>query len=182
MTTAPARNDPPKLALTPIEAKGDLSQFDCGVREINSWAAQKAHKFHSNGRARVKVARPQGGGGVCGFYSLTHSVAVTSKLLNRDDRDIWDNAPIIYIGYIAVARQRQRCGVGSFMLMDALKAAWTIHNLAPLYGVGLRSLNDDATRLYQRFGFRTAPGEDGANPLMILPIWTIRDLFGAGTS
>lgn len=40
----------------------------------------------------------------------------------------------------------------------------------------LRSLNDQTTNLYKEFGFGIAPNED-AHPLMILPIWTIVDLF-----
>ena len=112
MTTATPANEPQRLTLKHISDKGDLRSFDCGVREIDRWAREKAHKFQERGRASVTVAVPSGGGGVCGFYSLTHSVAETSKLLRHEDRDLWDNAPIIYIGYLAVSRQRQRCGIG----------------------------------------------------------------------
>lgn len=177
MSSATPENDPPTVTLKHIEDKKSLGAFNCGVREIDRWAKEKAHKFHSNGRARVTIALPEKSVIPIGFYSLTHSIAETSKLLRREDRDVWDNAPIIYIGYIAVSRQRQRCGVGQVMLIHALRSAFAVHQIAPLYGVGLRALNEDAMRLYERVGFRKAPKEDGPTPLMILPIWTITDLF-----
>ena len=177
MKTAPQENAPPKLTLTHIEAREDLRRFSCGVDEIDKWARDKAHKLHDRGRARVTVARTTGGVAPCGFYSLTNTIAETSKLLRREDRDVWDNAPIVYIGWLAVARPRQGAGIGQTMLIHALRRAWSLHDIAPIYGVGLRALNERVEGLYGRFGFRRAPNEDGLNPLMILPVWTLADLF-----
>ena len=177
MNSATLASEPQKIKLKHLEAKESFRSFQCGVHEIDRWARDKAHKFHTKGRARVTVATAEAGAAPIGFYSLTHSIAETSKLLRSEDRDVWDNAPIIYIGFIAVTRTRQRCGIGGMMLIHALEAAHRVHHIAPLYGVGLRALNKDAMRLYERVGFRSAPKEDGATPLMILPIWTIEDLF-----
>ena len=177
MNTVTETNDPPRLILKHLDSRETLRRFSCGVPEIDRWANSKAYKFHSKGRARVKLAFAGESASPTGFYSLTHSVAEASKLLRNEDRDVWDNAPILYIGYIAVARQRQGQGIGRTLLIDALRAAHHVHQIAPLYGVGLRALNEDAARLYEKTGFRKAPNEDGSTPLMILPIWTIEDLF-----
>ena len=177
MKTAPQENARPKLTLTHIEAREDLRRFSCGVDEIDRWARDKAHKLHDRGRARVTVARTVGGAAPCGFYSLTNQVAETSKLLRHEDRDVWDNAPIVYIGWIAVARQRQGAGIGRTMLVHALRNAWRLHDIAPIYGVGLRALDGRVEDFYARSGFRRAPNEDGRHPLMILPVWTLDDLF-----
>jgi hypothetical protein len=40
--------------------------------------------------------------------------------------------------------------------------------------VPLTSLNENTTRLYQRYGF--AVRDEGHNPTMILPIWSLWDL------
>jgi len=64
------------------------------------------------------------------------------------------------------------------MLVDCLRRAhWISHHVA-FYGVALRSLNERTTELYQKFGFALAPGE-GRLPLMILPVWSVNDLFSA---
>jgi ribosomal protein S18 acetylase RimI-like enzyme len=82
----------------------------------------------------------------------------------------------MYLHYIAVSKTAQRMGLGTLMLLDALKRANFVSQHVAFFGVGLRSLNDDTTRLYERYGFGIAPDED-KHPLMILPIWTIRELF-----
>lgn len=64
------------------------------------------------------------------------------------------------------------------LLVDALKRSNTVFENVAVFGVALRSLNDRTTALYERFGFGVAPDE-GSNPLMILPIWTVVDLFSA---
>jgi hypothetical protein len=48
------------------------------------------------------------------------------------------------------------------------------------YGVALRSLNEQATALYAKYGFTKR--DDNANPLMILPVWSLRDLFAPKAS
>ena len=62
------------------------------------------------------------------------------------------------------------------MLMNALQRAFFVSNHVPFYGVALRSLNDKTTKFYHKMGF--VQRESAQHPLMILPIWTIRDLFG----
>jgi hypothetical protein len=114
MTSVTPENVPPKITLRHVSSRNDLKNFVCGNREIDTWAKSKAHKLHDRGRVSVTVACADGSNSPCGFYSLTHNVAETSKLLRREDRDVWDKAP----------------------------------------------------------------KEDGPTPLMILPIWTIADLFG----
>lgn len=61
------------------------------------------------------------------------------------------------------------------MLADALRRVHIVSQHVAFYGVALRSLNDDTTKLYQRYGFRKKDGDPSS--LMILPIWTIRDLI-----
>lgn len=160
-----------------IRSKDCLRRFNCGEREIDGWAKDKAWKFHDRGRARVFVARNDGGG-TQGFYSLSFSTENSSKL-DKADRDAWkDGAPLVYVDYLAVAAPVQNCGLGSVLLIDALKRAHRVSREVAFYGVALRSLNDRTTTLYMKYGFGLAPDEEEArHPLMILPIWTVEDLF-----
>lgn len=65
------------------------------------------------------------------------------------------------------------------MMIDCLKRAYMVSQNVAFYGVGLRSLNERTTGIYQKYGFGTAKGEeDSSTPLMILPIWSLDDLFG----
>lgn len=177
MTIASQKLDPTKIKISHLTSKECIAGFSCGVREIDGWAKSKAAKFHEKGRARVFIARQEGSKTPLGFYSLSFSLEKNSKLINQDDRDAWqEGAPLIYVDYIGVAKSRQGAGIGTLMLIDALRRSSAVFDNVAVYGVALRSLNDRTTKLYQVLGFGIAQDED-VNPLMILPIWTIIDLF-----
>ncbi len=61
------------------------------------------------------------------------------------------------------------------MMVNALHRAYLVSFEIPFYGVALRSLNDKTTSFYEKHGFERRT--DDRHPVMILPIWTIRDLF-----
>ncbi len=110
--------------------------------------------------------------------SLSHYDS--SHFPRRDDHDdfIPDNFPAIYIDYIGVQRSEQGNQIGSALLVHALKIGLEVHERVPLYAIALRSLNDESTKLYGRYGFVHLPNS-GNPPLMILPIWLAIDLFSA---
>lgn len=183
MTTAPQNPALPDLTSRYIGSKEDLTNFRCGERAIDQWAKSNAYRLHEKGRTRVTVFQPRTGGGVCGFYAMSLTNEDSSKLQDANDRDAWrDGAPFTYLQWVAVHRPRQRQGIGRVMLVAALRQALATYRLVPIYGVSLRSLNADTTRLYESFGFHIARYEDGNAPLMILPIWNILDLFGVSHS
>ncbi|MBD3756041.1 MAG: GNAT family N-acetyltransferase [Gammaproteobacteria bacterium] len=175
-TTNPATQ---KLIISHIRTNECVRGFSCGVREIDRWAREKAFKRHEKGRSRVFIARDNDAPPTLGFYALSFSLENSSKLHRADDRDAWPSgAPLIYIDYLAVQKVRQEAGLGTLLLMNALERAHRVSKDVAFYGVALRSLNERTTKLYKKYGFGMAPKE-GANPLMILPIWSINDLFGA---
>lgn len=175
MTTMGHSLDLTQIRISPLKSKADVSRFNCGEREIDSWF-EKAHKHSEKNRARVFLARSAGDASVKGFYSLSFSTEAREKLA-KPDRQAWPTGiPLVYVYYLAVQRSCQCAGLGTFLLLDALKRAHWVSKQVAFYGVGLRSLNDRTTKLYTKFGFAIAPDE-GRIPLMILPIWSINDLF-----
>lgn len=175
-------NASPKLELaaakiTHIQSKNCVRNFRCGVREIDGWAKDKAWKFHDRGRAKVFVAKSNEVPTTLGFYSLSFSLENTSKLSKSEDRDAWkDDAPLLYIDYLAVKTPFQSQKLGQFMLVDALRRSNEVSQNVAYYGAALRPLNERTTELYKKFGFVIAPDEE-THPLMILPIWSVNDLF-----
>lgn len=168
------------LAIVHLEHKDQLSRFTCGDRDIDGWAQKKAFKLHSNGRHKVYIAREVDGFAPVAFYSLSLNHQSSAKLLEQNDRDAWQNgAPFLYLDWLAVLRSQQGLGIGRLMLGDAIHRALHVWDVAPVYGLALRSLNERTTKFYSGLGFRMAPDEERAQcPLMILPIFTIRDLIG----
>lgn len=168
---------PPTLSVEIVQMgeKNLLSKFNCGETDVDRWAQRSAHKLHSKQRNRVYILREAGGETPLAFFSLSLAHHDNGKLLRQEDRDGWHyGAPFVYLDWLGVARSYQRVGLGKLLLSRAMELTAELHGIAPVYGLALRSLNQDTTTYYEKLGFRVAPDEDReGNPLMILPIFTI---------
>ncbi|WP_367192412.1 N-acetyltransferase [Amorphus sp. 3PC139-8] len=165
------------VKIAPLASKDSVRRFHCGVSEIDNWAKEKAYKWHDQGRVRVFCAHEAQSSSPSGFYVLTFSSENSEKIdYNRWGATKTQAVPLLYIHYLAIQRSCQRSGLGGHMLVDALHRAYIVSNHVAFYGVALRSLNEDTTKLYSRYGFKIAPKEKN-HPLMVLPIWSIKDLF-----
>jgi GNAT superfamily N-acetyltransferase len=174
--TAPATSSPPALTIVEIPNKDCVRNFRCGVRQIDDWASGKSFKHPEKNRARVFCAMRADSGVAAGFYALSFS-PVNSNVLFGQDKDLYSDgiAPIVFIDWIGVQRSHQNQKVGTVMLIDALRRAYYVSRHVPVYGVALRSLNEQTTKFYEKNGFVVR--DEATNPLMIIPYWTIRDLF-----
>lgn len=175
--TAANMVDLKQIRISPLQNKECLRRFKCGERDIDNWLEGKAAKWENQNRVRVFVAHTADNPSAKGFYSLNFSQEHSSKLSNHQHRQIWTTGvPLVYLHFLAVQRPLQGNGLGQHLLMDCLRRSYHVFHHVPFYGIGLRSLNERTTKLYQRYGFAIAEEEDKM-PLMILPIWTLRDLF-----
>lgn len=164
------------LAISEIESRDCVRQFCCGENSIDGWVKNKAFKFHSRDQSRVFCARFSGNKIAIGVYSLSLGQITAEYLFEQDgNRYRSDPAPLIFINHIGVNRSHHGNGIGRHMMMDALLRAHKVSYHVPIYGIALRSLNEKTTRFYERNGFVRRQQE--INPLMILPIWIIRDLL-----
>lgn len=114
-----------------------------------------------------------------GFYQLSLSLERDSKLKKGDEYDLWKGgAHIIYINYLGVRREVQNNGLGRLLLVDALRRCYHVSESLPVFGVGIRPLNDRNKQSYSKKGFGIPDDEkDSAHPLMILPIWDLKELM-----
>lgn len=179
MTTAATPPfDIQKIRIRPLQGEGGLRTFRCGTPEIDRWAKDKCAKHHRQNRTRVFCAHEEDGISTLGFYCLAFSSQSENNLADERFKSIYKGAgaPLVYLQYIAVVRSCQRNGLGTLLLVDALRRSLSVAQNVAFYGVGLRAINQDAARLYQKLGFK-AKDESEAHPLMILDIWHIADLF-----
>ncbi|MFN9355660.1 MAG: GNAT family N-acetyltransferase [Alphaproteobacteria bacterium] len=168
------------MKIEPLKGKNCLRNFSCGVREIDSWARDKCHKLQEKSRIRVFCSYNPSATSACGFYSLSLS-AENAETVGSEARGIFARTgytPLVYIDYLAVMRPMQGNGLGGLLLINALRRAARVSQDVAVYGVALRSLNQDTTKLYEKYGFGVCEPE-ASHPLMVLPIWTLYDLFSA---
>jgi GNAT superfamily N-acetyltransferase len=164
------------ITITRLSDDHYISNFSCGEPQIDRFICRKARKYHDRNRVKLFCAHPRDMHTVYGLYTLTMKIEETNKLLQNERDYVSDrHFPAIYIGTLAVLSRYQRNGLGTILLMDALRRSHHVSQHVAVFGVALRSLNERTTRLYQRYGFGLR--DQGQTPLMVLPIWSLNELF-----
>jgi ribosomal protein S18 acetylase RimI-like enzyme len=150
--------------------------FRCGVDEIDRWVKNKAAKHYKLNRTKIFCAFLGDSISVAGFYCLSFS-SEDAKKVTGQHRDIYrpTGVPLVYVTYLGVSKSLQGNGLGTFLLLDAMRRSYIVSQHVAFYGVGLRSLNDRTTALYTKLGFGATDTEQF--PLLMLPVWTLTDLF-----
>lgn len=165
-----------KITISPLKNEHKLVGFCCGDRGLDQFINKKATKYHQRNRVKLFCAHERDRNLVHGLYTLTMRIEETNKLLPAERDQVSDrHFPAIYIGTLAVNAACQKNKLGTIMLMNALQRSHYISQNVAVFGVALRSLNERTTRFYEKFGFGIR--EDGAAPLMVLPIWTLTELI-----
>ena len=163
-----------RLRVRPFKDKSCLDRFDCGERDIN-YFAKKAPKWVEKNRHKVFLAHDGDAPWGLGFYSLSLMIEDAKKIGTSQAAVYEVGAPLVYVDALGVRLTYQGLGMGRLLLIDALKRAHSISENVAVYGVALRSLNDRTTAFYEKHGFGRI--EDKKFPLMVVPIWTLQDLF-----
>jgi GNAT superfamily N-acetyltransferase len=152
----------------------DRSAFDCGQLVLNDWLKNRASQFDRRDLSRTFVATRPGDSQVLGYYAIsTHRVLYEvlppqeSKGLPRLD------VPVVLLGRLAVDRSAQRQGLGSLLLVDALRRALQISEHIGIRSVEVDALDEAARQFYLQFGFR--PLRDDPQHLL-MPMHEIRKL------
>jgi GNAT superfamily N-acetyltransferase len=147
-----------------------IDLFRCGKQEIDDRVRKRARKLHEENKTKIYCAREGDNGTILGFYDLS----LTSRVETSDNNQ--DVAPFVYINYLAVLRSCQGQRLGTLLLLSALRRAHFVAVNVAVYGVALRSLNERTTNFYERQGFGRR--DEGRHPFMVLPVWTLYELFG----
>ena len=139
----------------------ELSDFDCGVLELNSWLRNSAlrNQKENTSRTFVLVSDEK----VVAFYCLAAANIERELLPNTKQRNSPRDVPLISLGRLAVAIEFQGLGIGALLLRDAIarSLAATEHVAAKFMRVDAK--NDDVAKFYERFGFTADPN----NPLAL---------------
>ncbi len=152
----------------------DRASFDCGHATLNDWLKQRAGQFDRRDLARTYVAVRDGESKVLGYYAIsTHGVRCEdlpddqAKGLPRID------VPVVLLGRLAVDRIAQGCGLGSLLLIDALRRIEVLSEQVGIRAVEVDAIDDAARSFYLRYGFMPLIDD----PLhLYLPISVIRQL------
>jgi len=141
----------PSLVIEPLDSKiHDRTQFDSGEESLNSWLREFAGQAMKKDGARTYVVCDEGR--VVGYYSLcTFSVvrAVAPKQLQFGPHEI----PALLLARLAVDAARQGTGLGSLLLLDALRVSALVADAVGARVLVVHALHEKAAAFYSAQGF-----------------------------
>jgi len=144
----------------------DRTTFDCGNAILTDWLKQRAGQFDKRDLARTYVATRSGDRIVLGYYAIS-SHRVTHEALPTDEAKGLPrlDLPVVLLGRLAVDRSVQGQGLGTLLLIDALRRAQYLAAHVGVRAVEVDAIDDAARQFYLRFGF--VPLLDDPNHLFL---------------
>jgi GNAT superfamily N-acetyltransferase len=145
-----------RIRVEPLDRnKHDRAAFTCGETTLDNYLKNTAARQQQQNMTRVKVGCPDALNDVMSFYAMNaHSLDITTlsttyqKMFPR-----YDAIPSVYLSMLGVHVKCQGCGVGSYMMADAMKQVLSVSEYIGVKFLVLDALNARAAALYQRLGF-----------------------------
>lgn len=166
---------PALRAPEPLAAKHDVSRFTNGVHpSLDQWLRERARGSEGLSARTYVVCPTSVPDRVIGYFSISTAVEQRDALPSAKlRRGMPEQVPLLLIGRLAVDAEWRGRGVGSALLVDAVRRCLAASEIAGARGVVAHAIDDAAVGFYDRHGFVRSPlGER----VMLLPIETVRSL------
>ena len=153
----------------------DRDGFDCGSEALNLFLKQTARQHAERGISRTFVLVEENDADpkpILGFFSLNICQIKSEALAPSEEKKLPRNASGVRLGRLAVARSRQRQGIGKVLLVAAMEKFIEIFNRAGGIGLFVDAKDQEARHYYEQFGFVSMPSNELE---LFLPVKTIRD-------
>jgi len=160
----------------PLGARHDVSRFANGVHaSLDQWLRERARSSEGLSARTYVTCTMDEPDRVVGYFSISAAVERRNALPSaRLRRGMPEQVPLLLIGRLAVDAQWRGRGVGSALLVDALRRCLAASGIAGARGVIAHAIDDAAVGFYQRHGFVRSPLGERA---MLMPIETVRSLI-----
>lgn len=167
----------PKFAhiMEPLNAQHNRSNFDCGVEALNKYLKQQASQDMRRRIAAMFVLVDQDSNCIAGYYTLAATAIRLTELPPDISKKLpkYPLVPATLLGRLAVEQRYQGQGLGSFLLMDALRRS--LNNEIASMAVVVDAKDDKALNFYEHHQFITL---DKQSQRLYLPMTVIAKLFG----
>lgn len=162
---------PPVFEL--LAAHHDRTAFDGGEPSHNLFLQRQARQNASRNLGVTHVAVPSSGDSkILGYYTLL-SRSVERDMLPKSNRFPADGVGVVLLGRLAVDQNAQGRGLGTIMLLRAIKQTEAAARNIGIHALVVHALNERARQWYLAFEFETL--EDDPNHLF-LPRDRVRQL------
>ncbi len=160
----------------PLDAQHNRSDFECGVEPLDRYLKQQASQDMRRRIAALFVLVDQDIDSIAGYYTLAATAIRLAELPPEITKKLpkYPLVPATLLGRLAVDQRYQGQGVGSFLLMDALRRSFN-SEIASM-AVVVDAKDDKARDFYEHHQFIPFPEQ---SQRLYLPMTTIAKLFGS---
>lgn len=164
------------------KALHDRSAFSCGFAPIDHFLKSSLSDQIKAGMIAAWIATAGDDPAVLGFYTLGALAVRADAGPKQWQRTRVPDVPVIYIRAVAVRQDMQGKGLGTALLIDAMRRCMSIAEQMGAAAIVLDVLQDDhfdrRWRFYEELGFQ--PLGDPLNPTRVfIPMADVRATFGA---
>lgn len=157
------------VRIEPLGGVHDRSAFSCGKESLGRYIAQQATQDIRRGVASVFVAvmadRPER---ILGYFTLSAASVIPSDLPPETAKRLPHHPiPAALIGRLAVDLSFAGRGLGSILLVDAIRKAMTAAETVAMATLVVDPTDEDAASFYAAFGFRSLHGPQRRMFLML---------------
>lgn len=150
--------------------------FDCGSPELNDYLQHTARQHTDKGLSRTEVVvEDEAPDTILGYVTMSLAEIVTDSLPPRYAKKYPAKAHGVKLARLAVARSRQRQGLGALMMVHAMHRALQVADSAGIIGLFVDAKDEAASRYYHRFGFLPLPDDPHK---LFMPLATLRQALG----
>lgn len=154
----------------------DKDSFDCGKELLNNYLKHQAGQDIKRKLAVCYVLIDKGSHSILGYYTLSSNSIPFNNFpihLQKNFPKSYQSIPTTLLGRLAVNRNYHGKGIGSILLIDALKRSFESAHLIGSFAVVVDPIDEDAERFYEKYGFIKLPD----SKKMFIAIKTLYDLF-----
>lgn len=157
-----------------LATRHDPKMFSCGVASLDDWLRRAASQYDRRNLARTYVAAQPQSSRVFGYYAVSnHRVEFEALPADQAKGLLRIDVPVVLLGRLAVDRTMQGQGLGSLLLIDALRRIVHVANELGVRAVAVHAIDDNARNFYLHYGF--VPLRDDLRHLF-LPLDVVRKL------
>ncbi|ABS10534.1 MULTISPECIES: GNAT family N-acetyltransferase [Shewanella] len=136
----------------------DRKSFDCGNTELNNYLKCISGQHEKKDISRTYVLTSElNPSHIKGYYSIAVAQVSLCELPTEIAKKYPSEITCSLIGRMAVNHTCQRQGLGSILLIDAIKRIIQASSAIPIPMIIVQAKNEDARRFYSEFGFVSFP-------------------------
>jgi GNAT superfamily N-acetyltransferase len=165
------------LRIEPLSRRHNREGFDCGNHELNDYLRHTARQHTDKGLSRTEVlVDDEVPDEILGYVTMALAEVITDTLPPRYAKKYPAKAHGVKLARLAVAQSRQREGLGTLMMIHAMRRALQVAASAGIIGFFVDAKDSAASRYYRRFGFLPLPDDPHK---LFMPLATLRQALGA---